>query len=276
MSRPSSTPIGNLRTEVSLPVFPLSHRCSVCKIYHQQPELFDELSRRLLAAQPYQQILAWLAEHEIQLKPKHLSLHNQRHIQPYVRDVLEYERRLRIEVRTLEEIQGMNLAAAFARKLAADGLTALRSLNLAAQLSRINDPAMASELLGQFTRLIKALADIDRAGAEIELKRQLVELRKLEVMQKTGRLDEIAIRILESALKEHPALAQQVRAALATSCHPERLATRRGELCEGPIPAEPTGGKANTSNLTSLPKLTKRATKPKATTPDRRRSRPRR
>ena len=39
----------------------------------------------------------------------------------------------------------------------------------------------------------------------------------------------------------------------APSCHPERLATRRGEFCEGSRPPEPTGGRRIPPSQESLP-----------------------
>jgi len=217
VGKASSKPLDLITTEVSLPVFPLEHRCQLCQIYSRDPELFNQMSQRLLVAESREEIVAWLKAKGIRTSLRALYRHYSRHVEPYIRDTLEFERRLRMEVHVLEDIQGINIAAAFARKLAADGLTALRNLNLAGQLSRIRDPELVVGVLREFARLCKALADIDRAAAEVALKEQLVELRRIELISKAGRLEEIAGRVIEDALRGHPELARQVRNALASS-----------------------------------------------------------
>jgi len=236
--RASSKPLDLITTEVSLPVFPLEHRCQLCQIYSRDPELFNQMSQRLLTAQSREEIVAWLKGQGIRTSLRALYRHYSRHVEPYIRDTLEFERRLRMEVHVLEEIQGVNIAGVFARKLAADGLTALRHLDLAGQLSRIRDPELVIGVLREFARLCKALADIDRAAAEVALKEQLVELRRIELISKAGRLEEIAGRVIEDALRGHPELARQVRNALASSK-------------AKPLTALPTNAETNRSSKSS-------------------------
>jgi len=209
-TKPQSSPIGSIRTEISLPIFPLTQSCHVCGIYRRDPAVFDELSRRLILAYPRAETIRWLRQHGIKLTEKNLSRHYQRHVKPYVRDTLDLERRLRAELMVLENAADIRVGAVLARKLAADGLAAARRINLAGLLAGAGTPDEATSVLRELTRLCKALADIDRADAEIRLKEIVLKLRAIELSQKSGLREAEITRWIEFALQDHPDLAAQI------------------------------------------------------------------
>ena len=210
MKKATAQPLGNITTEVTLPVFPLEHRCKVCRIYHENPAVFDELCGRLLMAQPRDEILAWLADQGFAIGAKNLSRHYQQHVRPHIQDVLKFERRLRAEMKVLDGVAEGDIASALSRQLASDGLLAIRKLNLASLLQRISKPEEAIAALREFTRLCKALADISRAAAETELKRKLIALRAIELALKEGRADEIARQWIGHQLEGQPQKRDQI------------------------------------------------------------------
>jgi hypothetical protein len=209
--------IGTMRTEISLPIFPLEHRCSICQIYHQDAVVFEELTHRLLLAHKRPEIMEWLKSAGFPTSERALYRHYSRHVRPYVSEVLVAERRVRAQIKALEGMPQEEIASALSRSLASQALVAMQAINLSGLLSRATDADEATGIVIALTKLSKSLADIEHTRAQIDLNTQLVELRKLEVEQKIGALDQRSIRQIEAALREYPDLARQVRNALAAS-----------------------------------------------------------
>ncbi len=196
---------GMMRTTVEVPLFPLEHRCKVCLLAHTHPEVFDELTRRLLNAQKRSTILTWLKRQGITLTERGLSRHYQRHMLPYYKEALEVERRLRAEMATIGTEGSATIASALARSLAMRALTAATLIDFEA-LAKEADPKLIRELSG----LARTIAQIDALAADARLKEKLVQLRAIEVDLKGNRLDEAAARWILMRLQERPAVARQV------------------------------------------------------------------
>jgi predicted outer membrane protein len=214
MGRIQVDPTLTMRTEVLLPIFPLEHRCSICAIYHRDPALFEELSQRLLLAHPRAEILAWLKQRRQRVTERALYRHYSKHVRPYISQVLEAERRVRAQIKALAGESQADIGAALSHGLSAQMLTALASINLPALLATATDAGEATGIVIAMTKLSDVLAKVEQAQAQIRLSEQLVELRRLEVLVKRGRAQEIAKAYIEAVLHSHPEIAEQVLALL--------------------------------------------------------------
>jgi len=232
MPRPASEPIGMMTTSVQVPLFPLEHRCKVCRLCHSDPDTFDALTRRLIRAEPRKQILAYLAAQGVHLTEKNLERHYKRHMAPFFRDALEIERRLRAEMLALDHEGSTSIASAVARSAAMRLLEALTKIDYD-RLAKQADPA----LLREITNAARAVAEIDARAVDGRLKEKMVQLRALELDLKAGELDRVAARWILMRLRERPAIAQQVI-----------------QLLELPMPTEPMkalpSGNENTKHRT--------------------------
>jgi len=205
MRKSGSEPVGMMATEVQVPLFPLEHRCKVCRLCHSHPEIFDGLTRRLLEARPRKQIISWLKRNGISLDEKCLSRHYRRHMLPYFHEALEVERRLRAEFRAIGQEGAASIASALARTLAMRALTAASEIDFE-KLGTNADPELIRELSG----LARTIAQIDAHAADAQLKSKLVQLRAIELDQKAGNLDRVAARWILLRLQERPQIARQV------------------------------------------------------------------
>lgn len=200
-----ANPIGMMTTVVSVPLFPLQHRCKACRLCRSHPALFDELTRRLLEAQERKAVIAWLKREGVSLDEKCLSRHYQRHMLPYFQSALEIERRLEAEQKVLGTEGAVNIASVIARTLAMRVLDIIETIPLE-NMAKGAD----ANFLREINRLAGTIAQIDAQASDSRLKDKLLELRTLEVAQKTGRLEELAARWLMTQLKDRPDLAKHI------------------------------------------------------------------
>ncbi len=205
MARAGAEPTSMMRTEVLVPLFPLQHRCKVCRLAQSHPEISDELTRRLLEARKRKDIVSWLKRNGISINEKGLSRHYQRHMLPYFREALEVERRLRAEMNVLDGDTSASIASALARTLAMRGLTAASAIDMDA-LAENADP----DTLRELANLAKVVAQIDSMAADRRLKEKLVQIRQIELELKSGNLEKAAVRWLMLRLQDRPAVARQV------------------------------------------------------------------
>ena len=204
-TRAGANPIGMMTSVVSVPKFPLEHRCKACRLCHTHPALFDELTRRLLEARPRNGIIAWLKREGVSLDEKCLSRHYQRHMLPHFQAALEIERRLEAEQKVLGTEGAVNIASVLSRTLAMRALDIIEKIPLEAMAKGAD-----ANFLRELNRLCATIAQIDAQGAQARLSEKMLELRTLEVAQKTGRLEELAARWLMNKLKGRPDLAHHI------------------------------------------------------------------
>jgi len=205
MRKTSAEPIGMIRTEVQVPLFPLEHRCKICRLCHAQPAIFDEITRRLIQAEPRKKIIAWLESEGVKLSEKNLERHYHRHMLPFFREALEVERRLQAEMKAIGTSRSVSIASALARGAAMRLLETLTKIDFN-QLAKEADAILIREISGA----ARAVADIDAKAADILLKEKMVQLRALELDFRAGELDRVAARWILMRLKERPAIARQV------------------------------------------------------------------
>ena len=203
-----------MRTEISLPFYPMEHRCLICRIYHQDERFFRELTERLLLAHPRAEILAWARKQGHRLSERGLYRHYKLHVRPYLNQVLEAERHVRAQIKALSGESQADIGAALSRQLSSQMLSALNTINLPALLAKATDAGEATGIVIAMTKLSDVLAKVEQAQAQIRLNEQLVELRRLEVLVKRGRAQEIAKAYIEAVLHAHPEIAEQVLALL--------------------------------------------------------------
>jgi hypothetical protein len=197
--RAGHQPTGMMTTEVQVPLFPLQWRCKTCRLHHTHPEIFDELTRRLVQAEPRKTVLAWLAKQGVHLNEKHLARHYQTHLLPYFSEALEVERRLGAEAKALGHLGSATIASALARTLAMRALTAVHGINFE-QLAVEADP----NLLFAINKIAETIARIDSLAADTRLKERLVQLRQIELDMKAENLDRVAARWILLRLQERP------------------------------------------------------------------------
>jgi len=210
-TRAGASPIGFDSRTISVPRFPLQQRCKVCRVQGTHPEVFDELTARLLTAEPRKHLVIWLAKQGVKLSLQGLSMHYQRHLLPYWGEALEVQRRLEIEAERLGQVDSGSIASALALSLAMRGFDAVHEINFA-KLGRNANP----KLIDSLSRLAETIAKVSSLQTDARLKQEMLKLRQLELIRKSGDLDQVAGAIIEQALRDHPALAQQVKDALAS------------------------------------------------------------
>jgi len=194
-----------MTTEVQVPIFPLRSQCSICKLYREDPDLFEEVTRRLLTGVEQKKIVAWLAKKGKRVTNKSLSRHYNRHMLPYFQEALEVERRLRAEFLALGHEGAATIASALARSLAMRALSIVNDIDFE-KLAKDAKP----DFLRELNNLARTIAQIDNHAADAQLKEKLVQLRALELDYKAGNLDRVAARWVLMRLKDRRQVALQV------------------------------------------------------------------
>jgi len=196
-------------TTKSVPPFPLEWRCKTCRLQQSHPSLFDELTLRLLHAEPRKDVVAWLKKQGISIDLKGLCVHYRRHVLPYWHEAVEIQQRLQIQAELLGQHDAGSIASALAMSLAMRAMDAVHEIDFA-RLGRKADP----KLIDALTRLSEANAKIIALGADARLKEELVDLRAIDLALKRGELEQAAVRWLRYRLEEHPDIAAKVFALI--------------------------------------------------------------
>ncbi len=204
----------DLKATISATVFPHKPGCKVCDALLDNPGLRLELIDRLSNGEVRTKLIAWLKSHGYDLSYENLTRHYNRHIKPYLEPMLEIRRQILAEQEAISDLSPDELSEALGTSLLRQVLSTVKRLNLELLVMRIEDPGDAIEFLDKATKLMRAVAEVQRAKTGASLNERMVELRELEILAKAGNLDALAARYVKGVLAQHPEAAEKIMAIL--------------------------------------------------------------
>jgi len=212
-------PVGTFTTEVTVPIFPIASRCSICKLFRAHPEAYERMTEMLMLGEEQKTVVKWLnAQPGIRITDKALSRHYHNHFLGHYHDALEIERRLRAEQAAMDPDTPATIASALARSLAMRALRAVNKINMDALAASAD-----AKLIKSLAELARTIAQIDALSADRKLKQKLVELRAVELALKQGRADVIARQWIISQLRDEPEKANKILAELDLAPQPKPM-----------------------------------------------------
>jgi hypothetical protein len=244
----------DLKATISATLFPNKPGCKVCLICADNPGLKLQLIARLASGEVRTKIAAWLKSLGYEVSKENLYRHYNAHVRPWLEPMLQIQREILAEQEGIAELDPDQLAETLGTSLLRATLSAAKRLQLEIIAMSITDAGDAIEFLDKSTKLVKAIADIQRAKSASDLNEQMVRLRELEILAKAGNMDALVDRRIRSLLSAHPAVADRIMKELrpllaetATAIIP----ARRGAPLRAPDPKQP--------HATAKPRPTRRS-----------------
>jgi len=219
-------------------LFPRKTGCSICGIYDTDPEAWAEHISRLLRGDSKVSVRRWLNSRGHDVSDRALYRHYAAHLEAHLREVLVAKRATLGATLAAQEVSAEELDEALGHGLLGRAVAAMQRMDLAAIAGKVTEPGDAIEMLDKLTKLYRAVADVNRAKADTDLKASMVELRELELLARQGDMDALVERYIRRILPDLPAEEQATIIGILR----KRLPAAAGQLRELAAP-DPKGKK---------------------------------
>jgi hypothetical protein len=189
----------------------INSNCKLCKAVTPHQDLRRAVNMMLLAGHPHPDIVALLAEHDIEATPQNLSGHYRKHVLPYVLDLMRLKAQTTVFVQAARDLgQEDSLAQTLVKSLLLKLQPCVEALD-PSQLALVEPDKQIALLL----QAAKSLSSVQNAEAGTKLRTLELALKRAKLSDAEREAMKRAAGELRAILKAHPQVWQAVEPILA-------------------------------------------------------------